>query len=109
VIIWSRPIVATPGTPFCAVVGVDASVHTACGGRWEPSREDEIRWRVAHGERCGGCVREIVVGRVGESVYRDPKPENAIQPAAPDDASDPTWTGEGPRLAKQRLERREGK
>jgi transcription elongation factor Elf1 len=34
---------------------------------------------------------------------------NVIQPADPDDASDPTWDGEGPRLARQRLERREGK
>jgi hypothetical protein len=87
-IIWSRPAVATPGTPFCAVVEVGASVRTACGGRWEPSYEDEIRWRVAHGERCGGCVREVVVGRAGEGGYRDLKPDNVIQPAAPDDASE---------------------
>jgi hypothetical protein len=127
VIIWSRPVVAPPGTPFCAVVEVGASVRTACGGRWEPSYEDEIRWRVAHGERCGGCVRQIDP--------RYPKPDNVHHGRAlldlpplltreemksalrhlrdddddepdPDDASDPTWDGEGPRLARQRLERR---
>lgn len=96
-IIWSRPVVAPTGTPFCAVVGIDASVHTACGGRWEPSYEDEIRWRVAHWERCAGCVRELG--------NRDIKPSNVIQPAAPDDASDPTWTGEGPRRARERAGR----
>jgi hypothetical protein len=161
VIVWSRPVVAPPGTPFCAVLEVGASVRTACGGRWEPSYEDEIRWRVAHTERCGGCVRVLQAvtllpcpfcGRepsrinrpsthtaTGEfhaiscfcggcstrawqggdsaaeverlwntrGAHRDLKPDNVIQPAAPDDASDPTWDGEGPRLARQRLERRE--
>ena len=36
---------------------------------------------------------------------RDLKPESVIQPAAPDDASDPTWDGEVLRRARERAGR----
>lgn len=62
-IVWSRPSCAPLGTPFCAVVRVDDSVHTACRGRWQPSPTDERQWErfVPEGERCGGCVGAAAV------------------------------------------------
>jgi 5'(3')-deoxyribonucleotidase len=91
----------------------------------EPERISRPSTHTATGEFhaiscfCGGCSTRAWQGgdsaaevdrlwntRVG---HRDLRPDNVIQPADPDDVSDPTWDGEGPRLARQRLERREGK
>lgn len=77
-IVWSRPFDRPPGTVFCAVHDVDASVHTLCNGRWRPDARDEIRWEVDEEERCGACD---VMSREPR-VRRDAKPANALQPAA---------------------------
>lgn len=58
-IVWARPECAPPGTPFCVVVKVAASVHTACGGRWD-ARDPRAEHRDPPAdERCRACAREL--------------------------------------------------
>lgn len=93
--VWSRPSCAPPGTPFCAVVDVGASIVTACAGRWQPSEGDEIRWSVAEGERCGGCVAGIERQAADVATlrrFRDDLRAGRVQVAPRDVGGD----GEGP-------------
>jgi hypothetical protein len=52
-----------------------------------------------------GAAEIVRAGRAGDGGHRDLKPGNVIQPADPDDASDPTWHGEVLRRARERAGR----